>query len=95
MNKKTKVVVGIHTIELSESILHRLSLLKDCGYMMDEMDKAISFIIEIYQGNMDYGENISAEDAMAMIIVLNEVKKDYAFLSTLKVEKECVFAEVS
>ena len=95
MNNMTKVGVGGHTIELSESILHRLDMLKDCGYMKDEIDKVISFIIEMYQGIADFGENVSAEDGMAMITLLNEVKKDYAFLSTLKVEKENVFDGVT
>ena len=83
-----KVGVGEYSIILNEEIMHRLSMLKDCGYMINDISKVIDAVIEIYNSSETYGEIIPAIDGMALISTLHEAQKDYAFLSSLVVEKQ-------
>ena len=88
----TKIGVGCYSIELNEAIMRRMEMMKDCGYMIDDLQKIITKIVELYQGEWDFGEIISAEDSMRMIATLHEAKKDYAFLTSLNVQKDTVLA---
>lgn len=81
----TKVGVGNYTIGLSEDILKRMLMLSECTYMEEDLNRIIERIIELYEGDFDFGDIIPAEDAMRMIATLHEVRKDYRFLTSLSV----------
>ena len=86
-NVKTKVAMGSYTISLSEDILQRFEQLKDSTYMIEDLNRIIDRIVELYQGDYDFGDIIPAEDCMRMINTLHEAKKDYTVLTALNVEK--------
>ena len=86
-NVKTKVAMGAYTISLSEDVLQRFEQLKDSTYMIEDLNRIIDRIIELYQGDYDFGDIIPAEDCMRMINTLHEAKKDYTFLTALNVDK--------
>ena len=95
MNSKNTTKVGIcgHTIELNEGILHKLCLLSESEYMAQGLDKVIEFIIEIYKISCFENIIVNEEEAMTMLALISDVKKDYAFLSSLKIEEKSVFSE--
>ena len=90
MNNTTKVGVAGHVIELNQEILHKLCLLQECDYMAEELDKVIGFIVEQYQESTVGRANVNAEEAMRMVALLTDMKRDYAFLSSIKVEENTV-----
>lgn len=90
MSAMTKIGVGSYSIMLNDEILKRFEWLSECGYMVEELQKVIDKIIEIYDGEFDGGKEISAEDCMQMISILKDAKRDYRFLSTLSIEGNSV-----
>lgn len=86
-NERMTITVSGYSIELDESILAKLMLLTECSYMREDLERIISKFIELYQGEYDFGDIIPAEECMRYISTLHEVKKDYHFLTGLKVKK--------
>ena len=66
-------------------------MLEECSYMEEDLQRVIDKIIELYEGEYNFGEIISAEESMNMIVTLYEAKKDYQFLTQLKIEKNDAF----
>lgn len=92
---KMKIDLGTYSMEIDESILSRLAVLKECEYMVDDLTAIIERIIELFQGQYDFGDIISAQDSMVFINTLHAAKKDYAFLATLNIEKSSVFEQAN
>ena len=88
-----KIGVGAYTIGLNDEIMQKLSNMSECEYMIEDLEKIISKIIDLWQGIYEFGELISAEESMRMINTLHEAKKDYAFLTSLNISKENVFED--
>lgn len=84
---KTKVSVGEYSMVLTEDILAKMVLLKECEYMVEDLEKIIKRFIELFQGQFDFGDILPADECMRFISTLHEAKKDYTFLSGLEVEK--------
>lgn len=93
MSNKMKIGVGAYTIGLNEDIMQRLSNMSECEYMIEDLEKIISKIIDLWQGIYEFGELISAEESMMMINTLHEAKKDYRFLTSLEITKNSVFED--
>lgn len=88
-NNITKISVGAYTIELSEEILNRLFMLKQCDYMPQELDEMADGTIEMYNdGVAGCTKAMSAEDAMSRISLLRDAKNDYQFLCSLPITQE-------
>ena len=78
--------VGKYSIGLNESIMQRLQLLSECGYMIEQLDMVVGVIVDIFQESDFEGQFLSAEQSMKIISLINDVKKDYKFLTTLDVK---------
>ena len=78
--------VGKYSIGLNESIMQRLQLLSECGYMIEQLDMVVGAIVDIFQESDFEGQFLSAEQSMKIISLINDVKKDYKFLTTLDVK---------
>lgn len=90
-----KISIGAFSIVLDEATLERLTMFKECDYMSGEMMKIIGMVIELWQENFRDNELMPADKGMSFISILNEVSKDYQFLTALRVGKNSdpVFAE--
>ena len=78
--------VGKYSIGLNENIMQRLQLLSECGYMIEQLDMVVGVIVDIFQESDFEGQFLSAEQSMKIISLINDVKKDYKFLTTLDVK---------
>lgn len=87
MDNKMNIGIGRYKLEMTEETLLRLKMLEECSYMEEDLQRVIDKIIELYEGEYNFGEIISAEESMKMIVTLYEAKKDYQFLTQLKIEK--------
>ena len=81
-----KIGVGSRNIELNEELLRRLSIISESEYMQEQLDEVIEKIVYVYQEGLVDREYISAKEGMTMISLIFDVKRDYKFLSQLKIE---------
>lgn len=82
-----RVSAGDNSIMLTEDAVKRLQILSCCDYMPESIDKVIRQIVTYYQESCS-GPDIDAKDAMEMISLLMDIKDDYLFLLSLRMEDE-------
>ena len=93
MKDVTMIGVGAYKIGLNEEILKKLLILSECEYMQELLEELCMKIVDDYNESEAMTTKANPEQSMNAISLIYDIKADYKFLASLKIEQESVLSE--
>ena len=93
MKDVTMIGVGAYKIGLNEEILKKLLILSECEYMQELLEELCRKIVDDYNDSEEILDRANPKQSMEAISLIYDIKADYKFLSSLKIEQESVLSE--
>ena len=86
-NERLTVGTGNFSMVIDEDVLSKMMLLKECSYMQEQIDEVIGKIINIYQESSFEGDFLKSDEAMKILSLLHDIKRDYKFLTSVDIRQ--------
>lgn len=86
-NERLTVGTGNFSMVIDEDVLAKMMLLKECSYMQEQIDEVIGKIIHIYQESSFEGDFLKSDEAMKILSLLHDIKRDYKFLTSIDIRQ--------
>ena len=93
MKDVTMIGVGAYKIGLNEEILKKLLILSECEYMQELLEELCMKIVDDYNESEAMTTKANPGQSMNAISLIYDIKADYKFLASLKIEQESVLSE--
>ena len=90
MKDVTMIGVGAYKIGLNEEILKKLLILSECEHMQELLEELCMKIVDDYNESEARTTTANPGQSMNAISLIYDIKADYKFLASLKIEQESV-----
>ena len=90
MKDVTMIGVGAYKIGLNEEILKKLLILSECEHMQELLEELCMKIVDDYNESEAATTRANPGQSMNAISLSYDIKADYKFLASLKIEQESV-----